>query len=73
MGHIIEGTVFAPFHYSRWDPDGAADADRRAANELAMTVWDPVSKQPYFAPTCSRTTAPAPIAARPARLDDGDV
>jgi ferredoxin-nitrate reductase len=34
-----EGVVFLPFHYG--DPD-------RAANELTLTVWDPVSKQPAF-------------------------
>jgi ferredoxin-nitrate reductase len=31
------GHVFAPFHYGD-----------HAANELTMTVWDPVSKQPAF-------------------------
>ena len=61
-GHLIaparltgsrEGVVFAPFHYGYWDRmDGAnagADAEESlptAANELTMTVWDPVSKQP---------------------------
>jgi anaerobic selenocysteine-containing dehydrogenase len=41
-----EGVVFAPFHYGYWDqPDG--DGGRaRAANELTITDWDPVSKQP---------------------------
>ncbi|MFP5070978.1 molybdopterin oxidoreductase family protein [Pseudonocardia nantongensis] len=34
---IGEGTVFVPFHYGD-----------RAANELTMTVWDPVSKQPQL-------------------------
>ncbi|MCV7419332.1 nitrate reductase [Mycobacterium yunnanensis] len=56
IGHIMEGAVFAPFHYGRWDPDGAADADRRVANELTMTVWDPVSKQPYFKTAACRVT-----------------
>jgi anaerobic selenocysteine-containing dehydrogenase len=46
-----EGVVFVPFHYGYWDvtdeagPDGAPP---RAANELTMTIWDPVSKQPIF-------------------------
>jgi hypothetical protein len=65
----MEGAVFAPFHYGHWDPDGlAADADRRTANELTMTVWDPVSKQPTFKTAACRVTrlgggdgpAPAP-------------
>ena len=34
---VRPGQVFAPFHYGD-----------RAANELTMTVWDPVSKQPAF-------------------------
>jgi anaerobic selenocysteine-containing dehydrogenase len=34
---IDPGTVFVPFHY----------ADQ-AANELTLTAWDPVSKQPVF-------------------------
>jgi ferredoxin-nitrate reductase len=48
---IRPGTVFVPFHYGYWDtgngasPDGTAG---RAANELTITAWDPVSKQPQF-------------------------
>jgi ferredoxin-nitrate reductase len=47
---IREGVVFAPFHYGYWDePDGAEPNGRpRAANELTITDWDPVSKQPLF-------------------------
>jgi ferredoxin-nitrate reductase len=47
---LREGVVFVPFHYGYWDvgaeagPDGRA----RAANELTMTIWDPVSKQPQL-------------------------
>jgi ferredoxin-nitrate reductase len=43
--HVREGVVFVPFHYGYWD-DG--DGRRRAANELTLTAWDPVSKQPIF-------------------------
>ncbi|MDB5020581.1 MAG: nitrate reductase [Pedobacter sp.] len=44
IGDIEPGTVFIPFHYGYWD-----NADRpRAANELTLTTWDPVSKQPHF-------------------------
>ena len=39
------GVVFLPFHYGYWD-DG--DDFARAANELTITGWDPVSKQPLF-------------------------
>jgi len=39
--------VFIPFHYGYWDT--APDAGHtRAANELTLTTWDPVSKQPLF-------------------------
>jgi hypothetical protein len=37
--------LFLPFHYGYWDTD---DKDGRAANELTMTDWDAVSKQPLF-------------------------
>ena len=42
---VREGFVFTPFHYGSW---GQANGKPRAANELTMTEWDPVSKQPYF-------------------------
>ena len=47
---IRAGTVFVPFHYGYWDTDaGAGPGDHaRAANELTLTTWDPVSKQPLF-------------------------
>ena len=38
-----------PFHYGYWDaPDGAEERHPTAANELTITEWDPVSKQPLF-------------------------
>jgi hypothetical protein len=44
VGDILQGHLFIPFHYGYWD-----DPDcMRAANELTVTEWDPVSKQPYF-------------------------
>lgn len=46
------GVVFVPFHYGYWDLDAAGPGEGadggRAANELTMTDWDPVSKQPLF-------------------------
>ena len=53
-----EGVVFMPFHYGYWDLDGGKGPDGRprAANELTMTIWDPVSKQPRF------KSAPAKVA-----------
>jgi len=44
IGNIIPGHVFIPFHYGYWDRPGRS----RAANELTITEWDPVSKQPHF-------------------------
>ncbi|MFL5789636.1 MAG: molybdopterin oxidoreductase family protein [Flavisolibacter sp.] len=46
IGDIIQGLVFIPFHYGYWDDD--EDEHDRAANELTITIWDPVSKQPHF-------------------------
>lgn len=45
VGDIEIGHVFLPFHYGYWD-DGTGHA--RAANELTLTEYDPVSKQPHF-------------------------
>jgi ferredoxin-nitrate reductase len=47
LGGVRPGVVFVPFHYGYFD---VAPADRRprAANEMTITAWDPVSKQPLF-------------------------
>ena len=48
---IRPGVVFVPFHYGYWDtgPGGREPTHAgRAANELTLTAWDPVSKQPMF-------------------------
>jgi len=42
---VTEGAVFVPFHYGD-----------HPANELTMTVWDPVSKQPTFKTAACRVT-----------------
>jgi ferredoxin-nitrate reductase len=47
LSQIRPGVVFVPFHYGYWDHDRAGpDGDPTAANELSITDWDPVSKQP---------------------------
>lgn len=48
IGGIRPGAVFVPFHYGAFDPERGSDPDPRAANELTITAWDPVSKQPMF-------------------------
>jgi anaerobic selenocysteine-containing dehydrogenase len=55
---IRAGVVFAPFHYGYWDErDDVDDANAsRAANELTITDWDPVSKQPTFKVAAVRLT-----------------
>jgi anaerobic selenocysteine-containing dehydrogenase len=45
VGDILPGHAFIPFHYGYWDDQGR---EGRAANELTLSAWDPVSKQPYF-------------------------
>ncbi len=46
IGDILPGHLFIPFHYGYWDEK---DPDHeRAANELTITAWDPVSKQPLY-------------------------
>ena len=61
------GVVFVPFHYGYWDRADDSGHDR-AANELTITEWDPVSKQPLFKAGAARVVkiadgvglAPAP-------------
>jgi anaerobic selenocysteine-containing dehydrogenase len=77
VGDIRDGTVFAPFHYGYWDSGAAGPGDRpSAANELTMTEWDAVSKQPSFKNSAVRvekietgadpSPAPTTTASRPA-------
>jgi anaerobic selenocysteine-containing dehydrogenase len=80
VGDVRKGTVFAPFHYGYWDQERSGpDGEATAANELTLTEWDPVSKQPIFKVAAVRVekvrdgVAPAPAptttASRPARPD----
>lgn len=75
---IRDGVLFVPFHYRYFDADGRGH--HRAGNELTVTDWDPVSKQPIFktaaaqlrrrraghngASAAPTTTAPAPVNGR---------
>ncbi|MEZ0342425.1 molybdopterin oxidoreductase family protein [Mycobacterium sp. pV006] len=60
---IRDGVLFLPFHYGYWDTD--TDEHHRAANELTITEWDPVSKQPLFKTAAARLR-PAGLGADPA-------
>jgi len=78
---IREGVVFAPFHYGYFDEPGkdSPDDHPRAANELTITEWDPVSKQPLFKAGAVKVTkltnmnggpAPAPTTTASAPVTD---
>ncbi|WP_046468808.1 molybdopterin oxidoreductase family protein [Allosalinactinospora lopnorensis] len=70
------GVVFVPFHYGKRE-----DGSPRAANELTMTEWDPVSKQPFFKVAAVRVErvaagegpSPAPTTAGSAPADPDTV
>ncbi|HEX6870335.1 MAG TPA: molybdopterin oxidoreductase family protein [Micromonosporaceae bacterium] len=77
---VRPGVIFVPFHYGYWDRDasGPDGASGRAANELTITAWDPVSKQPLFKVSAARMTkladaggavAPAPTTGASAPID----
>ncbi|MFD1829902.1 molybdopterin oxidoreductase family protein [Streptomyces desertarenae] len=65
---IRDEVLFLPFHYGYWDTGAGHEPDGtgRAANELTITDWDPVSKQPIFKTAAAHlrrveaATAPAP-------------
>jgi anaerobic selenocysteine-containing dehydrogenase len=52
IGELAPGHLFVPFHYGWWDLPGRS----RAANELTLTEWDPVSKQPHYKQAAARVT-----------------
>jgi ferredoxin-nitrate reductase len=81
---IREGIVFAPFHYGYFDTpeEDSPDGHSRAANELTITDWDPVSKQPLFKVGAVRVSkvadaegapAPAPTTTASAPASTGSV
>jgi anaerobic selenocysteine-containing dehydrogenase len=52
VGGPRRGVVFVPFHYGSWDLDD--ETGQCAANELTLSHWDPVSKQPTFKTAAAR-------------------
>jgi anaerobic selenocysteine-containing dehydrogenase len=65
LSGIRPGSVFVPFHYGAWNAPDAEGADRRAANELTIRAWDPVSKQPLLKSAAVRVVKVAPSAGIP--------
>jgi len=67
------GVVFVPFHYGSWHDGTDRQPNERAANELTVSAWDPVSKQPILKSAAVRVTliaasggVPAPAPTRTA-------
>ena len=50
------GVAFVPFHYGSWGGGGPDNGHERAANELTLLAWDPVSKQPLLKSGAVRVT-----------------
>ncbi|GAA6058407.1 hypothetical protein JCM3770_005207 [Rhodotorula araucariae] len=50
IGEISKGDIFVPFHYGSADQDSERGKvmRSRAANELTLSAWDFISKQPTF-------------------------
>lgn len=79
---IRVGVLFVPFHYGYWDAEVSEDEGTRdrAANEMTVSDWDPVSKQPLFKTAVARLRplgegdgrpAPAPTTTASAPVDHG--
>jgi anaerobic selenocysteine-containing dehydrogenase len=66
LGGIGPGEVFVSFHFGYWDEPGRA----RAANELTIYEWDPVSKQPHYKYAAVKLEkVAAPESTQPERMD----
>jgi len=67
---IRHGAVFAPFHYGYFDSETGTgpNGTSHAANELTLTEWDPVSKQPYFKLGAVRVSKRADVSEPPAQV-----
>lgn len=80
---IRDGVIFLPFHYGYWDTESGhepgSSGTGRAANELTLTDWDPVSKQPIFKTAAARLeriasgTGPAPAPTTTASAPVGEI
>jgi anaerobic selenocysteine-containing dehydrogenase len=78
---IRRGVIFLPFHYGYWDTPAGEEPEThgRAANELTITDWDAVSKQPLFKTAAARVTrvsagegpSPAPTTTASRPVGDG--
>jgi len=66
---IRDGVLFLPFHYGYWDKPGGGrpEGPGRAANELTITDWDPVSKQPLFKSAAARVRLVRPADGSPSQ------
>jgi ferredoxin-nitrate reductase len=53
---VRPGVVFVPFHFGSRGSAEVADGHERAANELTIVAWDPVSKQPLLKSAAVRVT-----------------
>jgi anaerobic selenocysteine-containing dehydrogenase len=82
VSDIKRGVLFAPFHYGYFDTEGGdgPNGHARAANELTITEWDPVSKQPLFKVAAVKLTkvadangepSPAPTTTASAPAENG--
>jgi anaerobic selenocysteine-containing dehydrogenase len=64
LSGLRQGVVFVPFHYGSCG-DGSGEGHRRAANELTIVAWDPVSKQPLLKSAAVRVEKVAPSEGTP--------
>jgi len=69
VGGMAAGEVFVSFHFGYWDEPGR----ERAANELTIYEWDPVSKQPHYKYAAVRLEKiAAPASKQPERMDPAE-
>lgn len=64
VSRIRRGVLFVPFHYGYGDAEG--HGHDRAANEMTVTDWDPVSNNPCSRLRWQRSAASPAAANRPA-------
>ncbi|MBV9454531.1 MAG: nitrate reductase [Rubrobacter sp.] len=80
--NIAQGLIFVPFHYGYFDvpTKDSPNGRHRAANEMTISAWDPVSKQPLLKSAVARvikvadsdkTPSPAPTTTASEPVSDG--